>query len=79
MLVDKQVKPAMRGQAQALLSTLTGIGALLGSLFCGWYFRMVMNSSGDWVVFWGGLSAAVLLCMLYFVRCYRNTGIEKSS
>ena len=79
MLVDKQVKPAMRGQAQALLSTLTGIGALLGSLFCGWYFRMVMNTSGDWVVFWGGLSAAVLLCTIYFVRCYRNTGIEKSS
>lgn len=76
MLVDKRVQPRMRGQAQALLSTLTGLGSLLGSLLCGLYYRMVMRASGDWVIFWGGLSAAVLACIIYFVSCYRNTDPE---
>ena len=73
MLVDKRVAPEMRGQAQALLSTLVGgVGGCLGSLLCGWYFGLVKSLDHGWVIFWGGLAMAVLGCGIYFVACYKR-------
>lgn len=70
MLVDQRVQPSMRGQAQALLATLGGVGGLAGSLVCGWYFGIVTGLPGDWELLWGGLAALVLACGLYFTLCY---------
>jgi len=71
VLVDRRVNPAMRGQAQALLGTIVGgVGGLLGSLFCGWYYAGSKGWPHGWVFFWGGLAVAVLLCALYFVTGY---------
>ena len=74
MLVDKCVQPEMRGQAQALFTTLAAVGSLVGSLLCGWYYERVMVVSGSWVIFWGGLAAAVLACGIYFTVCYKQRG-----
>ena len=73
MLVDKRVQPTMRGQAQALLTTLAAVGGLAGSLLCGWYYEIVMGGSGDWVIFWGGLALTVLACTVYFAMYYKRT------
>lgn len=72
MLVDKRVRPAMRGQAQALLSTLAGVGGFAGSLLCGWYFGKVMGIPGGWTIYWLGLAVAVLGCGVYFTLCYKR-------
>ena len=67
VLVDRRVDPAMRGQAQALLGTIDGgIGCLLGSLFCGWYYAGTQHLTHNWVFFWGSLALVVLMCTLYF-------------
>ena len=68
ILVDRRVDPSMRSQAQALLGTLVGgIGGLLGSLFCGWYYAGTKGLPHSWVFFWGILGVAVFGCTLYFV------------
>lgn len=74
VLVDRRVGPGMRSQAQALLGTIVGgVGGLLGSLFCGWYYAFNKGLPDNWVFFWGGLAVAVLACLLYFVMCYGSS------
>ncbi len=72
VVVDRRIDPGMRSQAQALLGTLVGgVGGLLGSLLCGWYYFGSQGLPNEWVFFWGGLALAVLGCTLYFVTGYR--------
>ena len=60
ILVDRRVDPSMRSQAQALLGTLVGgVGGLLGSLFCGWYYADTKGLPPSWVFFWGEFGVAV--------------------
>ncbi|MBT8035920.1 MAG: MFS transporter [Verrucomicrobiae bacterium] len=71
MLVDRRVAPGMRSQAQALLGTMVGgIGGLLGSLLCGWYYGVTIDLVNGWVFFWGGLMVAVFGCAVYFINGY---------
>ncbi|MCP5536359.1 MAG: MFS transporter [Akkermansiaceae bacterium] len=71
MLVDRQVQPGMRSQAQALLGTISGgIGGLLGSLFCGFCYARTDGLPNEWTFFWGGLAVIVVGCALYFVTGY---------
>jgi len=75
VLVDRRVEPGMRGQAQALLGTIVGgVGGLLGSLFCGWYYTGSKGLPHGWVFFWGGLGLAVFACTLYFMAGYNRGG-----
>ena len=74
MVVDNRVDPVMRGQAQALLATLVGLGGFFGSLLCGWYFEFVMEVWENWVIFWGGLALTIFACCVYFGLCYNRTG-----
>lgn len=72
MMVNRRVDPAMRNQAQALLSTLSGgLGACGGSLLCGWYYGLTVGSINGWLFFWSGLAVAVLGCAIYFISGYR--------
>lgn len=70
MLVDRRVPPEMRGQAQALLGVMIGgIGGLVGSLVCGWYYAATVTatlSSLGWLSFWAGLAATILATTIYF-------------
>lgn len=71
ILVNRRVEPGVRSQAQALLGTLTtGVGALLGSLACGIYYRETIGLVNGWVFFWSGLAAAVFGCGVYFFARY---------
>lgn len=73
VVVDRRVDPAMRSQAQALLGTLVGgVGGLLGSLLCGWYYMGTLGLPNSWVFFWGALAIAVLGCTLYFITGYKS-------
>lgn len=72
MLVDQHVESRMRGQAQALITTLGGIGGFLGSLVCGFYYEETLGLPNHWEIYWLGLSAGVLACAVYFVTCFRD-------
>ena len=68
VVVDRRVDPAMRSQAQALLGTLVGgVGGLLGSLLCGWYYMGTLGLPNSWVFFLGctGYSRAGLHSLFY--------------
>lgn len=74
--VNERVDPAWRTRAQALLSLLvSGVGNLAGYLGCGWWFRYCQQTSGtNWPLFWGGLTAAAALVLVYFLTAYHGIG-----
>ena len=68
IFVDRQVTPAMRGQAQGLLVMLrSGVGMAVGAQLSGWLFGVLMDSDPSqleaWRFFWGipAITAAFIL------------------
>ena len=76
--LDERVDPAWRTRAQALLALMNGgVGNLLGYLSTGWWFRTCSTGSHtQWPLFWGGLSAMVLVVLIYFLVAYRGRGSQ---
>ena len=71
---DRRVDPSMRGQAQGLLGLMvSGIGPLIGALFCGWLRVLTVDENGNgWQVFWWILAAIIGACWLAFGLLYRG-------
>ncbi len=74
--LDQRVEPAWRARAQALMTLMNGgMGNLLGYLGTGWWFHACNRASGArWPIFWGGLTFAVGLVLLYFLKAYHGIG-----
>lgn len=73
---EKQIDPAFRARAQALLTVMmSGVGSLAGNLSCGWWRQWCTGAQGrtDWPLYWAALGAAVLLVFVYFAVTYRGT------
>lgn len=76
VFLDRRVVPGLRGQAQGLLSLVSGgIGPLVGALVCGWIHAWCVTPDGrGWMNFWGILAAMIGGCFLIFLRFYRGLG-----
>jgi MFS family permease len=72
--LEKNVDPAWRTRAQALLTLLNGgVGSLIGYLGTGWWFATCTTRTGThWPLFWGGLSAMVTAVIIYFLTAYHG-------
>lgn len=82
MFVDRRVPNEMRAQAQALMSLMTSVGAVIGPLVVGQLYRHTAGEdSGQdgwyaWPLFWWVLTGVVFLCLVYFVNGYRDRGSD---
>jgi len=81
IFLDRRVEPGMRGQAQGLLSMITGgLGPLAGALLCGWLrYVLVKENGGGWDVFWWTLSSIIAVCFVAFAFLYRGRDREVPS
>ncbi|MEO5804427.1 MAG: MFS transporter [Verrucomicrobiota bacterium] len=72
--LDQRVESAWRARGQALMSLMNGgIGNLLGYLGTGWWFSACTGGPGTkWPLFWGTLSAAMAVVLIYFLVAYRG-------
>jgi MFS family permease len=79
VFMDRRVDPGLKGQAQGLLSLVTGgLGPLVGALVCGGLRQHYVTEDGrGWMEFWGALSAMIAICFVIFALCYRGLGKEK--
>lgn len=77
--LNERIEPAWRGRAQALMTLMTlGIGNMFGYLGCGaWYNRCTQGGITQWPTFWGGLTAAVGVVLVYFLVAYSNRSGER--
>ncbi|MCX6903482.1 MAG: hypothetical protein NTW03_08395 [Verrucomicrobia bacterium] len=65
--VNDRVDPAWRTRAQ--------VGNLVGYLACAAWFRACALPTGtQWPLFWGGLTAAVAVVLVYFLAAYQGIG-----
>lgn len=76
--LELRVDSAWRARAQALLSLISGgVGNLLGYLGTAVWFGASTQLSGTrWSLFWGGLGAAVVVVLIYFLAAYRGRGTQ---
>ena len=74
VFLDRRVDPGMKGQAQGLLSMVSGgVGPLLGALFCGWLRNQCVTADGHgWALFWSILAAIIAGCFAIFALFYRS-------
>jgi MFS family permease len=74
VFLDRRVDPGMKGQAQGLVSMVSGgFGPLVGAVFCGWLRNRVVTPDGQgWMEFWGILAAMIGLCFAIFLVFYRG-------
>lgn len=74
IFLDRMVDPGMRGQAQGLLSMVSGgVGPLIGALVCGWLRKhLVADGVQGWDAFWLALSAMAAICFVIFGLFYRE-------
>ncbi len=72
MFVDKRVGPELRGQAQALYTSLNGsVGGIIGGVFCGSLFNSTVgNDEAQWPSYWWILAGVVLACLVLFILGY---------
>ncbi|HUP78570.1 MAG TPA: MFS transporter [Pirellula sp.] len=68
----ENIEATWRTRAQALLSLMTGgLGNLAGYLFCGaWMAMCTVEDFVQWGQYWGGLSALVMMVLVYFFTSY---------
>ena len=71
IFVDRQVTPAMRGQAQGFLVMVrSGIGLSIGAQLSGWLFNRLLNTDATnmeaWSLFWAIPAAMSLVILLFF-------------
>jgi len=81
IFLDRRVEPGMRGQAQGLLSMITGgLGPLAGAMLCGWLrYILVKENGAGWDVFWWTLSSIIAVCFVVFAFLYRGRDREVPS
>lgn len=74
--LDQRVDPAWRGRGQALMSLMnSGVGSMIGYLSTGgWFAVCTTGGHTRWTVFWGGLSAAMAVVLIFFLAMYRGRG-----
>lgn len=72
--LDRRVDPAMRGQAQGLLGLVaSGIGPLVGAVFCGWLRDVCVDDHGQgWEMFWWVLAGIIAVCWGAFAVLYTS-------
>lgn len=77
VFLDRRVDPGMRGQAQGLVSMVSGgIGPLAGALVCGALKNHLVTADGQgWGEFWGWLAVMICGCFVIFLLFYR--GVSK--
>ncbi|MCX6866610.1 MAG: MFS transporter [Verrucomicrobia bacterium] len=76
VFLDRRVEPGMKGQAQGLLSMVTGgVGPLLGAMVCGWLRSQCFTPDGrGWTLFWIILAAMIAGCFAVFAVSYQGRG-----
>ncbi len=76
VFLDRRVDPGLRGQAQGLLTLVSGgLGPLVGALICGWLRNHYVTADGNgWMAFWSILAAMIALCFIIFAVFYRGLG-----
>lgn len=74
VFLDRRVDPGMKGQAQGLVSMVSGgLGPLLGALVCGALKNQLVTADGQgWGEFWGILAAMIGGCFVIFLLFYRG-------
>jgi MFS family permease len=76
VFLDRRVDPGLRGQAQGLLTLVSGgLGPLVGAALCGWLRNHLVTADGHgWMDFWATLSAMIAVCFIIFAVFYRGLG-----
>ncbi|HVJ46040.1 MAG TPA: MFS transporter, partial [Luteolibacter sp.] len=78
VFMDRRVDPGLRGQAQGLLSFVTGgLGPFAGAWICGWARRTFVHEGGGWMEFWGVLALMIAVCFVIFALFYKGIGSVK--
>jgi MFS family permease len=74
VFLDRRVDRGMRGQAQGLLTLVSGgLGPLIGAAFCGWLHDYCVRPNGQgWMDFWTILAGMIALCFVIFAVFYRG-------
>ncbi|MDB6072502.1 MAG: transporter [Verrucomicrobiaceae bacterium] len=72
--LEHRIPAGMRARAQALLSLMmSGIGNLVGSLGCGWWWHACTTGGyTDWHKYWTGLAGVIGLIFLWFAISYKG-------
>jgi nucleoside transporter len=80
VFLDRRVDPGMKGQAQGLLTMVSGgLGPLAGALVCGWLrVRLVSEDGSGWEWFWASLAGMIVVCFLVFVTFYRGRAASQT-
>ncbi|HEX5790102.1 MAG TPA: MFS transporter, partial [Luteolibacter sp.] len=76
IFLDRRVDPGMRGQAQGLLTMVSGgLGPLIGAWLCG-RLKLALVGADDsgWTVYWSVLAAMIAVSFVIFAICYRGSG-----
>ena len=76
VFLDRRVDPGLRGQAQGLLTLVSGgLGPLAGALVCGWLRNHCVTADGrGWLEFWAILAGMIAVCFVIFALCYQGLG-----
>ena len=76
VFLDRRVDPGLRGQAQGLLTLVSGgLGPLAGALVCGWLRNHYVTADGQgWMEFWAVLAGMIAMCFVIFAVFYRGLG-----
>ncbi len=76
VFLDRRVDPGLRGQAQGLLTLVSGgIGPLAGALVCGWLRNYYVTADGrGWMEFWTILAGMIAACFVIFAIFYQGLG-----
>lgn len=75
--LDQRVDSAWRARAQALMTVLnSGVGNMVGYFGTGaWFAACQTEGQPRWTLFWGGLSGAMAVVLVFFVVSYRGRGV----
>ena len=79
--LDQRVDASWRARAQALMTVVyTGAGNMFGYLSAGAWFAVCTGPTGThWTMFWGGLAAACVGVLIYFLAVYKGRARESFS
>lgn len=80
VFLDRRVDPGLRGQAQGLLTLVSGgLGPLVGALVCGWLRNHWVTEDGQgWMQFWAVLSGMIAMCFVIFALFYQGQNRSSS-
>ena len=74
VFLDRRVDPALKGQAQGLLTLVSGgLGPLAGALICGALRQRLVGPDGSgWMEFWAVLAGMIAVCCVIFAVFYQG-------